>query len=68
MGYHLNYDNDEFIVLLNASPKVDEEFKLPEGHWDILVDPLKTGIEKMADAEGKLLVKPVSGFVLRKSK
>jgi pullulanase len=68
LGYRLNYDKDEFIVLLNAAQKGDEEFKLPEGNWDILVDPSKAGIEKLKDASGKILVKPVSGFVLRKRK
>ena len=68
LGYCLNYDKDEFIVLFNAVQKIDEEFKLPEGNWDILVDPSKAGIEKLGDVSGKILVKPVSGYVLRKSK
>ena len=68
LGYHLNYDEDEFIVLFNAAQKVDEEFKLPEGNWDILVNPLFAGIVKLGDAFGKIVVNPVSGFVLRKRK
>jgi len=68
LGYCLNYGKDEFIVLFNAAQKIDEEFKLPEGNWDILVDPSKAGIEKLGGASGKILVKPVGGYVLRKSK
>jgi pullulanase len=68
LGYHLNYDKDEFIVLFNAASKVDEEFKLPDGNWDILVDSSKAGMVKLGDASGKIVVKPVSGFVLRKNK
>jgi pullulanase len=68
LGYHLNYDEDEFIVLFNAAQKVDEEFKLPQGNWDILVNPLYAGIVKLGDAFGKIVVNPVSGFVLRKRK
>lgn len=68
LGYSLNYDKDEFIVLFNAAQKTDEEFKLPEGNWDILVNPLYAGITKLEDALEKIVVKPVSGFVLRKRK
>ena len=68
LGYCLNYVGDEFIVLLNAAQKVDEEFKLPQGNWDILVNPLYAGIVKLGDAFGKIVVNPVSGFVLRKRK
>ena len=68
LGYSLNYDKDEFIVLFNAAQKTDEEFKLPEGNWDILVNPLYAGITKLGDAVEKIVVKPVSGFVLRKRK
>jgi pullulanase/glycogen debranching enzyme len=68
LGYCLNYDEDEFIVLFNAAQKVDEEFKLPQGNWDILVNPLYAGIVKLGDAFGKIVVNPVSGFVLRKRK
>jgi pullulanase/glycogen debranching enzyme len=67
LGYQLKFDNDEFIVLFNATPNVDEEFKLPEGTWDILVDSERAGIEKIGEASGIILVKPVAGFVLKKS-
>jgi pullulanase/glycogen debranching enzyme len=65
LGYHLKYDNDEFIVLLNAAHNVEEEFKLPEGNWDILVDFEKAGIEKLGEVSGSIIVKPVSGIVLK---
>ena len=35
---------------------------------DIQIDPSQTGIEKLGEASSKILVKPVSGFVLRKRK
>src|SRR5664280_2464831 len=63
---YINYH--DFIVLFNAAQKVDEEFKLPQGNWDILVNPLYAGIVKLGDAFGKIVVNPVSGFVLRKRK
>jgi pullulanase len=66
LGYLLKYDTEEFIVLFNAAQKVDEEFKLPDGKWDILVDSAKAGIEKLGEASGEIVVKPVTGFVLRK--
>lgn len=66
LGYHMKFEDEEFIVLFNAAPKVDEEFKLPEGNWEILVDSEKAGIEKIGEATGKIVVRPVSGYVLRK--
>lgn len=68
LGCRLNYDEDNFIVLFNAAQKIAEEFKLPEGNWDILVDASKAGIEKLGEVSGKIVVQPVSGFVLRKIK
>jgi pullulanase len=65
LGYHLKFDRDEFIVLFNAAREVDEEFKLPEGKWDILVDFEKAGIEKLGEVSGAVIVKPVSGIVLK---
>jgi pullulanase/glycogen debranching enzyme len=66
LGYHLKYEKDEFIVLFNADQKNEEEFKLPPGEWDILVDPDKAGVEKNGEVSGKITVKAVSGYVLRK--
>jgi pullulanase len=66
LGYNLKYENDEFIVLFNATQNVDEEFKLPEGNWNILVDSAKAGLEKLGEASGKILVNPVAGFVIKK--
>jgi pullulanase len=68
LGYQLKFDIDEFIVLLNAAQKVNEEFKLPEGNWDILVNSSKAGIEKLGEANGKIVVNPVNGYVLKKRK
>lgn len=66
LGYHLKYENDEFIILFNAAQKVNEEFKLPDGNWNVLVDSENAGVEKIGEASGKIIVKPVSGFVLKK--
>jgi pullulanase/glycogen debranching enzyme len=68
LGYNVKYEKDEFIVLFNADQKTDEIFNLPEGKWDILVNPEKAGVEKIDEAVGKIIVKPVSGYVLRKER
>ncbi len=68
LGYNVKYDNDEFMVLFNANPKTDEEFILPSGKWDILVNPDKAGVDRIDGAFGKLIVKPVSGYVLKKER
>jgi pullulanase/glycogen debranching enzyme len=68
LGYQLKSEADEFIVLLNAGQKTDEEFKLPDGKWDVIVDKDIAGIESRREVSGKIIVKHVSGYVLRKSK
>jgi pullulanase/glycogen debranching enzyme len=68
LGYHIKYEQNEFIVLFNAAQKGDEEFKLPDGNWDILVNSTLAGTDKLGEISGKILVNPVSGFVLIKSK
>jgi pullulanase/glycogen debranching enzyme len=67
LGYNMKYGNDEFVVLFNAAQNTNEEFKLPEGNWDVLVDSFKAGIDKLNVVSGTIVVNPVSGYVLRKS-
>ena len=67
LGYHLNYKNEKIIVLFNANPKKKEEFDLPEGNWNILVNPSKAGTETLGTVKDKIKVSPTSGFVLIKA-
>ena len=65
LGYRLEYNNEVFLVLLNANPKVTEEFILPDGEWDILVNPAVAGIESIGTTKGQLVIEPSSGYVLK---
>jgi pullulanase/glycogen debranching enzyme len=68
LGYKVKYENEEFVVLFNANQSANEEFDMPEGRWDILVDSDKAGVVKLGETEGKITVNAVSGLVLRKEK
>ena len=65
IGYQLEFKNDVFMVLLNANPKMKEEFILPKGEWNILVNPTVAGIEIIGTVKERLVIEPSSGYVLR---
>jgi pullulanase len=66
IGYYVNHKVNHFIVLMNANRSLDEEFILPDGEWDILVNPEEAGIKTLGTVKTKLIVKPSSGYVLKK--
>jgi pullulanase/glycogen debranching enzyme len=66
IGYLLEYNNDIFIVLLNANTKLSEEFLLPQGEWDVLVNSESAGIEPLGIINSKAILDPSTGFVLKK--
>lgn len=66
LGYELKYNDDLFIVLLNANPNMKEEFILPSGEWDILVDENSAGLKSLGTAKKKMTLNPSTGCVLKK--
>ncbi len=66
MGYMLDYNSDKFIVLFNASTEMAEEFFLPEGEWEILVDARSAGVEPLTVISSKAVLDPSTGIVLKK--
>ncbi len=66
IAYKLSYKNDEFIVVLNSDFKKDQKFTLPEGEWNVLVNPSVAGIESKETVKENITVKPSTGFVLKK--
>lgn len=66
LGYKLEYMHDEFIVLFNADPNKQQEYNLPDGEWEVLVNPDKAGIEPLGVVSAKIEVQPSTGFVLKK--
>ena len=66
MGYQLDYNGDKFIVLFNANTEMAEEFFLPEGEWEILVDAHSAGLEALTVIASKAVLDPSTGIVLKK--
>jgi pullulanase len=66
LGFHLSNNNDEFIVLFNANTSKDEEFLLPEGEWDVLVNKDTAGIKIINTVTKKLGLAPSTGVVLKR--
>ena len=66
LGYEVNHNNENFIVLLNAHPKKEVVFELPKGRWDILVNSDKAGIKSISTVSGTITIKSSTGFVLKK--
>ncbi|MFA4923306.1 MAG: pullulanase, partial [Ignavibacteriaceae bacterium] len=68
LGYSLNYKDDRFFVLMNADPNANKEVILPEGNWEILVNPEFAGTKKLDVVSGKLVVPSTAGYVLKSGK
>jgi len=66
MGYMLDYSSDKFIVLFNANTQMTEEFFLPEGEWEILVDARSAGFEALTVISSRAVLDPSTGIVLKK--
>lgn len=66
IGFHINHNKEEFIVLMNANFNTEEEFSLPKGKWNVLVNQSKAGTETIETKSGKIVVPPSSGVVLKK--
>lgn len=66
VGFSVNHEDQNFIVLMNANPKKTEQFNLPEGEWNILVNEKSAGIKPLGKISNKISVNPSSGFVLMK--
>ncbi len=66
IGYRLKYNNDDFLVLMNADTKKSEEFILPEGSWSVITNGNSAGTDEINVVNSKLDVEPTSGYVLVK--
>jgi len=66
LGYQIYYDEQNYIVLLNADQEKSGKFKIPEGEWEIIVDKDTAGITSLGLISNKYQVPPISGVVLKK--
>jgi pullulanase len=65
IGYKITYNDDLFIVLMNADLKEKESFLLPEGNWEILVNEESAGVRSLDVATKEITVNPSSGVVMK---
>lgn len=66
LGFHISHGRNEFIVLLNAHPKMKEELHLPSGEWNILVNKDKAGLKILDTINSIVILEPSTGMVLKK--
>ncbi|MGN8226467.1 alpha-amylase family glycosyl hydrolase [Gracilimonas sp. BCB1] len=59
-------DMYDYFVSLNASKDHAHEIILPEGYWEIVVNPEKSGASTIQSVEESMMVPATSGVVLRK--
>ncbi|WP_421774567.1 pullulanase [Gracilimonas sp.] len=59
-------DMYDYFVSLNASKDHAHEIVLPEGYWEIVVNPEKSGASTIQSVEESMMVPATSGVVLRK--
>jgi pullulanase/glycogen debranching enzyme len=64
LGYLLEYKNDKFIALFNANVDRKEEFILPEGEWNILVNSDNAGTDSLGIVQNKMSLESSTGVVL----
>ena len=56
----------DYFVSLNASKDQTHEIILPDGYWEVIVNPDEAGSNTIKSVEKSVQVPPTSGFVLRK--
>ncbi len=67
LGYLLKHKGTEFVILFNPEEK-QVRFDLPEGEWDILVNPEKAGVVSLGRIEETITLQPKDGYVLHRIK
>lgn len=63
-AFSIKNNKNSIFVALNADPTLTAHFDLPEGEWNVIVNPDRAGIKPLKKIQNRLSVPPVSGFVL----
>jgi len=66
LGYEVNHEDEDFVVLFNAHPLKEVVCELPKGKWEVLVNSDKSGIKAIETVSGIITIPTSSGFVLKK--
>lgn len=64
--YEVKYKDEHFFVAMNANPEITQQFSLPKGDWEVLVDNSKAGVKPFKVVKNKVDLEPTSGTVLKK--
>ncbi len=67
LGYSIEHEKNIFLIFFNSNPQKEQEFILPEGEWDMLVNSEEAGIESLEKISSKITLKPSTGLVLMKN-
>ncbi|MFC2085264.1 pullulanase, partial [Bacteroidota bacterium] len=65
IGFKISYNNNIFLILMNANTSIPVEFSLPDGEWEIIVNDKKTGTEPLGNISEKINITPTSGMILK---
>jgi pullulanase/glycogen debranching enzyme len=66
IGYYLKYKKEVFIVVLNANTKLNFEYNLPDGDWEILVNDSSAGVNSIGKVEKHIKINSSTGIVLKR--
>lgn len=64
--YSIFHRRERFLIAMNANPKENMKINLPDGNWEVLVDPFSSGITAKGTVMNDLIIPSTSGFVLKK--
>lgn len=62
----IKYNNDEFLILLNADREKTQSFDLPDGKWQVIVTPDMVDINSERIAKNGITLNPSEGYVLKR--
>ncbi len=66
LAYEISYKQNKYFVLFNADQKINQEFTLPDGEWNILAGANKASLVPSGSVSGKINLEPVTGIILIK--
>ena len=64
--YNLQHNNENLLLLFNANSEKEQEFRLPEGEWNILANSEKAGIKTLGKISGSIILTHSAGAILEK--
>ncbi|MEJ2614057.1 MAG: alpha-amylase family glycosyl hydrolase, partial [Ignavibacteriaceae bacterium] len=64
--YNLQYNNENLLLLFNANFEKEQEFKMPEGEWNILANSEKAGTKILGKITDSIILEQSTGAILEK--